>query len=303
MANFCIFRAEKLRKVGSVAGALMHDLRAKETANADPEKQTQNVYMNGAGKVLPPKAQADREARKKAVREVLGDYRKLLPEKVKEDNVTCIQLFFGASPEVKTKPGFSWKDYFESCKAWAEEKFGPENVFFSATHYDETTPHMDLFVVPGYDFKYKDGHTERRLSAKKWLGGRKKMSELQDDFYEKVGLQHDLTRGKKNSKARHETIQKWYSRFNEFVDELDIGRQRDGETVDEYFERIKNHWNTYQENHRQFDNAVKNFKHEHAFYEQYHDNLPALKKYVADLEKRAQRGPQRASWGDFDRDR
>ena len=49
-----------------------------------------------------------------------------------------------------------------------------------------------------------------RLNAKKWLGGRSKMSKMQTDFakdLKKMGLE----RGVEGSKAEHTTIKQYYS--------------------------------------------------------------------------------------------
>ena len=46
-------------------------------------------------------------------------------------------------------------------------------------HRDETTPHLIAYVVP------LDEATGK-LNAKKWLGGRAKMSQMQSDFADQV---------------------------------------------------------------------------------------------------------------------
>lgn len=289
--NFCILRTEKISKIGSVASALDHELRLRETDNANPDEIMKNVYSDEIGKIMNAECKADIERRKHYKNRVLANYKKLLPEKMKEDNVTCIQVMVTFSPKAKVNP----QKYFADAEKWVREKFGSDNVFFKSIHYDETTPHANFFVVPGYDFKYKDGHTERRLSAKKWLGGRKKLSELQDDFFEKVGKAHHLERGEKGSKAKHQDIKKWYQKFNEFCEKLHIEPQKETETVDQYFERVAANWNFFTDNFNRFQSQIGTLKHEHDFYKQYHDNLPALKKYVEELEKKALRRSQNRS--------
>lgn len=289
--NFCIMRSEKLSTDGSVASALDHELRTRKTDNANPDEIMKNEYSSEIGKVMNDDCKADVERRRHYKNRVLANYKKLLPEKIKDDNVTCIELLFTYSPNAKVNS----EQYFRDCEKWAREKFGSENVFFKSIHRDETTPHMTLFIVPGYDFKYKDGHTERRLSAKKWLGGRKKLSELQDDFFEKVGKAHHLERGEKGSKAKHQDIKKWYKKFNEFCEKLHIEPQKETETVDQYFERVAANWNFFTDNFNRFQSQIGTLKHEHDFYKQYHDNLPALKKYVEELEKKALRRSQNRS--------
>ena len=275
--NFCIIRAEKLTTDGNVASATGHELRVNETKNANPDLFKNNRYFTASGEVstdmIPTK-----EGREMLKRKIMYDFKKLLPEKMRGDNVTCIQLMVTYSPNAKIDSA----KYFDDAEKWVKEKFGAENVFFRSEHYDETTPHCNFFIVPGYDFKYKDGHTERRLSAKRWLGGRKKMSELQDSFYEAVGKNHGLSRGVKGSKAEHEKIQKWYKKFNDFLDRLKIPHQQRNESVEQYFDRLAN---TFEKIH---DTAVE-LQDATEFYNKYHDNLPALKKYVQTLEIKEQK--------------
>lgn len=289
--NFCIMRMEKIGKIGSVASAVEHELRTRETDNADEKLISKNLYSDKVGRVYKTEFSTKLEDRKKIQNRIIGNYKKLLPEKMKEDNVTCIQVMVTYSPKAKVDP----IKYFKDAEDWVAKKFGAENVFFTSRHFDETTPHANFFVVPGYDFKYKDGHTERRLSAKKWLGGRKKMSELQDSFYENVGKAHHLERGEKGSKAKHQDIQKWYKKFNEFCEELHIEPQKENETVDQYFKRVAANWNFFTDNFNKFQKQIGTLKHEHDFYKQYHDNLPALKKYVEELEKKALKRSQNRS--------
>lgn len=282
--DYCILRTEKISKIGSVISAVQHELRTRPTDNADPEQIKQNVYSLEQGYKIDPEVLGNFADRKNVENQAIAKYKKLLPEKMKEDNVTCIQVMVTYSPNAKVKA----RQYFLDAEKWVREKFGSDNVFFKSIHYDETTPHCNFFVVPGYDFKYKDGHSERRLSAKKWLGGRKKLSELQDSFYENVGKIHNLERGEKGSKAKHQDIKKWYQKFNEFCKDLQIEPQRENETVEEYFKRAAARWNFYEKNFNKLDKATKAMQAEHDFYQKYHDNLPALQEYVRQLETRSQ---------------
>ena len=107
--------------------------------------------------------------------------------------------FFDANPELT-------RDYFMACYAWACERFGKDNIIEATVHMDEETPHMHLDFVP----LTADG----RLSAKSVLGNRNDMQQLQDDFYEHVGKQFDLDRGRRadlddpnaDRPARHKTM-------------------------------------------------------------------------------------------------
>ena len=213
MASFCILRTAKLRTDGNVAGSISHALRARETPNADPEIENwTNFNKKGEDGIshIPDNVFDQAMAR----------YRKTLPKKIGKGRVPCIELLATVSPEVMAKPGFKITDYLNDCDHWAEEVFGKENVFLKVHHKDEKTPHSSIFIVPKVIKKYKDGHTEEVLAAKQWLGGREKLSKLQDDFFEKVGKKYGLERGIKNSKAKHQTQKKYYAKINQLEKEL-----------------------------------------------------------------------------------
>ena len=117
------------------------------------------------------------------------------------------------SPEVMQRKDFNAVKFLNACGNWVREKFGKENVFFIAQHFDETTPHVSILLTP----KDENG----KLNARKFFGGREKMQELQDDFFEKVGKEFGLERGLRGSKAKHQDIQKYYKKLNERTEEID----------------------------------------------------------------------------------
>lgn len=95
---------------------------------------------------------------------------------------TSDKAFFESQPD-------NGRAYFEDCLKWASERFGADNIIADVVHLDEATPHMHLDFVP----LTEDG----RLSAKEVLGDKKKLQELQDDFYEKVSKKYGLDRGQR----------------------------------------------------------------------------------------------------------
>ena len=213
MASFCILRTAKLRTDGNVAGSISHALRARETPNADPKIENwTNFNKKGEDGIshIPDNVFDQAMAR----------YRKTLPKKIGKGRVPCIELLATVSPEVMARKDFDYVAYLNDFDHWAEDTFGKENVFLKVHHKDEKTPHSSVFVVPKVTKKYKDGHTEEVLAAKQWLGGREKLSKLQDDFFEKVGKKYGLERGIKNSKATHQTQKKYYAKINQLEKEL-----------------------------------------------------------------------------------
>ena len=215
--QFCIMRITKLHTNANVGGAISHHLRTRETDNADPEKMKKNWFYPNAnfyeGDKYNFEKNADIELRKKAQQTAMARFKKRLPEKVRKNGVRAVEFMMTVSPEAMQKPGFNAVKHFNACQQWARDKFGKENVFFIAHHFDETTPHVSLLLTPIDE--------NGKLNARKYFGGREKMSELQDDFFEKVGKQFGLERGIKGSRAKHQTIKSYYAKLNGKEKELD----------------------------------------------------------------------------------
>lgn len=214
--NYQILRAVKLSQDGNVRGSLSHAFRERETLNADQSRTPDNILMGA-----------------KSLDEAMENYRKLLPEKVRKNAVKCVEYLITISPEAYQrlqKEGNKWQSYFNSAKQWVVEKHG-QGVFFGCVHMDESTPHMTMYAVP-LDEK---GH----LNARSFLGGRKKLSEMQTDFYEKVSKNFGLERGLLGSKARHQTIKSYYGKMAELEKAIEPPKRNLLETDKDYAERYK----------------------------------------------------------------
>ena len=70
--------------------------------------------------------------------------------------------------------GLKRRRIFKKSLEFLNNKYGKENVIACSIHRDETTPHLIVYVVP---IDEKGG-----LNAKKWLGGRSKLSQTQTEF-------------------------------------------------------------------------------------------------------------------------
>ncbi len=251
MSGFCIFRAEKHKTVGSVRVALSHDLRARETPNADPKLYENNTYSSTN------------------IDSILAEMNRLVDscdEKCEEGKaVLCIQYLVTASPEAADDPAFSFDKYLNDGLEALKEKHGAENVIFSAVHRDESTPHMTVYVVPVVDEptkkvkrsvftgeKDKDGKRiretkefdskpKRKLSAAHFMDGSAKLSASQTWFHQTVGIKHGLDRGVLGSKARHTRINTYYGVINSEIPKIKIPdiRQINGETIKETECRVR----------------------------------------------------------------
>ena len=231
MAGYCILRTEKHNSVGSVSAALSHDLRARETPNADPELYKKNTYSStNIDSVL---------AEMNRIVDSCGD------NKCQNDKpVLCVQYLIAASPEAADDPVFDFDKYLNDGLDALKKKHGAENVIFSAVHRDETTPHMTVYVVPVVDEpakkvkrsvytgeKDKAGNRirevrevsakpKRKLSAAHFFDGAGKMSALQTWFHEFVGVHHGLERGVVGSRAKHIPVKNFYGAINKEIEKI-----------------------------------------------------------------------------------
>ncbi len=191
-------RSKKISTMGSVASSLKHAYREKETINADSDKTNLNIGLTS-----------------KSTDEAMGKLRSKLnnlDKPPRSNSVRAVEYVMTTSPEWWETAGSEERaDFFNSSHKWLKDTYGEDNVIATVVHMDETTPHVSAFVVPITE----DG----RLSARDFLGGRDKMKEQQDSFYDAV--KHlKLERGAERSRARHNDIKTFYSSVNASKDEM-----------------------------------------------------------------------------------
>lgn len=189
MANFAIMRCKKLTGMGSVASALQHCYRERETPNANAERTPEN-YCSVS----------------ESTDQAMGRVRELLPEKRRKDAVLAVEYVMTASPEWWNEATPRQQaEFFARSEQWLENKYGKDRVVAAVVHRDEATPHLSAFVVP----LTQDG----RLSAKEFIGGRSKMRDDQSTYAESV-KKLGLERGIEGSRATHQTVQHYYESIN-----------------------------------------------------------------------------------------
>ncbi len=188
---FAILRLAKLKSLGNAGASLLHTYRARDTPNADPALTPSNQHSH------PSHAEA------------MASLRARIPAKHRSDAVLAIEYFVGSSPEwFKDKTQAQHDAYFIGALDWLRQQHGPQNVVAWSIHRDESSPHLVAYVVP------IDPDTGR-LNAKKWTGGKAVLSKMQTDFAHQVGHVHGMQRGIEGSKARHQTIQKFYGQIEQ----------------------------------------------------------------------------------------
>ena len=200
MPQFAIMRCKKLASMGSVAGALRHCYRERETPNADPERTPTNEHAAAT-----------------STDEAMGRMRALLPEKRRRDAVLAVEYLMTASPEWWQEASRKQQDeFFRRSRQWLADKYGADRVVTSTIHRDETSPHLSAFVVP----LTRDG----RLSAREFVGGRQKMRDDQTSYAAAVA-DLGLSRGIEGSRARHQSIRDYYAALKQPVADLTLSAE------------------------------------------------------------------------------
>ena len=180
--SFAILRTAKLKSFGEIGGSLSHNYRTRPTPNANPHIENWHSISTAPG--------------------AMNAIKSRLPEKLRKNGVLCIEHLITASPEWDGWGTQKEVDFFNRSMDWLRSLYGSENVVSTSVHYDETTPHLVAYVVPLDD--------TGRLNARRWLGGRQKLSDMQTSFAEAV-QGFGLERGLKGSKAEHKKIKDYYA--------------------------------------------------------------------------------------------
>lgn len=232
--SYAILRTAKLKTMGNISGSLAHTYRTIDTPNADPSR----TYLNDNS--LPSHADALKAIQDK------------LPSKTRKNGVLCVEYLITASPDWGGWGTEKQAQYLNDARQWLEEKHGKDNVAMVGIQLDETTPHLVAYVLP-YDDKGK-------MNARHWLGGRDKLSKMQTDFHDKVGKNYGLERGIEGSKAKHETVKKYYSEIQQPVEQINLALPESGriESGGRYKMRIENELKEVIENANEKMKALEN---------------------------------------------
>jgi len=214
---FAILRIKKMNNMGSIGSKDSHELRQRETLNADPEREQLNRQVIGT-------VAAD------DVKERLGS----TGVAIRKDSVLAIDVFATASPEffARNHPDDpACREFQRSLVDFLHKEFGKDNVVSLRAHHDETSPHWHATVVPIREKTIKVGRqvkterTENRLCAKDWLGGdRHTLSKLQTRFAD--SMKHlGLERGIQGSQAKHVEVKQFYTLAQEAANRIESVQQ------------------------------------------------------------------------------
>ena len=197
---YSILRTKKHKSSASLKSRESHTFRRRYTANADPKKKHNNRLLFGFEKY------AD------ACQSRLDEYAKT--KKIRSDAVVAIEYLLTASPEFfETGPKYErdkrLKSWCDSQLEFLKKKHGADNIMCAYLHLDEKTPHIEAYIFPL--------DPTGKLNCKYYLGGAKKLTELQTEYAEH-NKTFGLGRGVKRSPATHTKVSQFYSMINEKAD-------------------------------------------------------------------------------------
>lgn len=194
-----VFRVDKLKAMSNISSAASHNLRKRDTPNADPSRLRNNIILKGpATETGIVDACKDKISRVKNIRKnaVLG-YEAVIsasPQYFRPDNPDEA----GYWNEDKLK---AWR---EAIEPWIAKRF-PDAVSV-VLHLDEATPHYQIVGVP-IDEKGKLNYRGR------FGGDRQTLRDWQTEAARPV--KHlGIERGIEGSRAKHTTLKEYYAHIN-----------------------------------------------------------------------------------------
>lgn len=230
---FAIMRCAKL-KGGAITASDKHTERSMKTPNADESRTENNFRLRGeAGEDL-----------KQKIETIIAAAQAETGQRIRKDAVRCVEFFFGASPEYFDKKPSPDKEKLQAERGNRErvidrqkelEFYRQTNEFMeqleergfvfvkAVAHRDEQTPHVVAYAVPL--------DKNKRLNCKSHLGGREKLSALQDEYaaaMKPLGLE----RGVRGSQAEHQRVKTRYGKV-ELLDEAVKDRDRMAEMFEQ----------------------------------------------------------------------
>lgn len=169
------------------------------------------------------------------------------------------------------------KEFFDKSYEFAKQEIGfkgtDQNILCASVHYDETTPHLQLYYIPVVDswkekvylkdeqgkvLKNKNGSPvqardgngkiiyntvvnsdERRINRTQFWqskGGKTSYTQMQDRYYEQISKEYGLGRGEKGSTREHTTKQEWeQKKLNQEI----VAKRKELSAVEKQTEKLK----------------------------------------------------------------
>lgn len=185
--------------MAAIAAGSAHQMRQRETPNADPNAPPPQVLHLADGKTP-----------YQAVCKLLDG-----AERRNKDTVLCREVVLSASPNF-FRPGREHiggifdptrlKAWTAASLAWVRRQW-PDQLASAVLHLDEQTPHLHLMIVP------RVRHGDRWKLNSKALFDRERLRDMQSSYAK--ALEHlGIRRGEPGSDAKHSEVKQFYGAVN-----------------------------------------------------------------------------------------
>ena len=229
---YAILRIDKVKGFRDMSDRYRHNFREFDVANADPDKQDENMEpVDLMGKTY---MQAYEEELLRLKMEGVRS------KKVRKDAVQGYEVMLTYSHDKENVPIEEW---VQKNVEWLQQAFNPpenrisfsdedgnkreiksDNVKSVVVHMDEVNPHIHAFVVPIDE----SGH----LNSYYYVNGRNSLAQMQNQ-YAKAMSEFGLKRGKERTATSHHAISRYYEGLRDAAT-AELPDVIPGETADEY---------------------------------------------------------------------
>lgn len=212
MPTFAICRTKKIKTWATLAKSTGHNCRtsADERPHLIKKLAGQPAWASTEIEVLTGAVgwQKDWQA------EVDGMHLRKLAQG--QSHTLAREFFLGASPEFFDGKSRAEVDAWAKANMdWLAQRFGAERVKFACLHLDEQSPHIAAYMVGlKADLKKRGNGWTLSDSALGLGGSRNALIELQTE-YGRAMERFALTRGRRGSKATHQTVAAWRKKMAE----------------------------------------------------------------------------------------
>lgn len=215
----CYMRIDKFKTYAALNAAMNHNFRLETVDNADPNRQHLNEEL-----VKMPAGETYNDAYRRMIESSPVYQNNVRPRRDAVKAVEVLTSYTSCSPS-EAPDIDAWK---RENVAWLQETFGKENVVSVVLHMDEHMPHIHAVVIP-----MKDG----RLSYSSFVDGPASVRAMLDSYsdrMEPLGLE----RGARGSRAKHQSIRRFYRELNE-AESKQLPGVIEGESAQDYRKRAQ----------------------------------------------------------------
>jgi len=260
--SYAVIHMQKLKASG-IRGIENHNERLK-TSHTNPDIDYERSHLN---KDLLPKDERTYYMRIKERIEELNLSKAIRKDAVVACGFICTsdRAFFEGLSQTE-KDGF-----FQASHNFLKERYAERNIISSKVHYDETTPHLHVYIVPVTG----DG----RLSAKS-IFTPKELRSLQDDYPRHMRENgFDLQRGNPDSERKHLDVEEYkvatrYEKLEQIKNQLNV-EEKDIENREEILKQRKSN----------YESEKAEYSHERDDLKQRKGKLDSARVYINNGEK------------------